>query len=742
MSLVRRCVALALTACLGGGATLLVGCADEPTVVQPDNPLASNADFVAIPRSTDAAARAAHARALPPTGDGPEFYLAIRRGALSERYFLSAFLEQYYPGGVSRGAATVLGTRVVTLREQNDKLFVFDASEGSSSGPVFDPEILVEAYPVVHRFAPFDSLPGANGYVLIDPAAGLNRFDVVSDAFAPAGNPFAIKFQVELAFLQRFRALADGVAYQQVFTGYADVPDPDQANDPTVPNAFQASGTLSIALRRYRESPGFVPRPASAVTRYFTTTPRHASGTGALESFDSHWNIHPGMTPIRWLISRELPRYVAQHPELAGSDPVAAVKRGIESWNDVFGYPVFRAELAGPDDSMSDDDKNFIIFDPVTTVGFAYANWRENPITGEIRGAQVYFGSGWLRANRFSNDPPAPGNLPVAPPVAAAPGLTLRWQGVGDQPLCSMPDDGALIVPGSGDAALTAPQKLDRFIEHLIAHEVGHNLGLRHNFEGSLVPPSSSVMDYLSNNLSVATNRPGSYDRAAVRLLYGLSQDEPVEPFCNDGDMASDPQCLTFDQGSYPLRDYLAPNLTRIYRYFLELGFTDELLLEYATSGPLGFVRKSSGAEAQEAWDMVMAPVRAPVDPLRLAQNPDYGAAADFVARTNFKLLYLNELPTFSQIVDPPGDEGVLTSIVSDLRGNLLDLDGVRSVQTRRLCVDVLKKMQRLDAYRVLIEARGMLAARLAASDPLGDEGLLATDLIARIDAATSPYFQ
>ena len=56
------------------------------------------------------------------------FYLAINKSELGKKYFLSAYLTQYFPGAVGYGAARSMGTRVVTFRVQNGKLIVFDAA--------------------------------------------------------------------------------------------------------------------------------------------------------------------------------------------------------------------------------------------------------------------------------------------------------------------------------------------------------------------------------------------------------------------------------------------------------------------------------------------------------------------------------------------------------------------------------------------------------------------------------------
>jgi len=114
----------------------------------------------------------------PPVGIGGgsgNFYLAIRKDALEQPWFLSAYMKQYHPGNAGVAAGSTLGTRVVAFREQNDKVFLFDTSHAAQISAVFDPQILLEAYPVVHLPA-FERLRGSEQYILFDPAGGLNRF--------------------------------------------------------------------------------------------------------------------------------------------------------------------------------------------------------------------------------------------------------------------------------------------------------------------------------------------------------------------------------------------------------------------------------------------------------------------------------------------------------------------------------------------------------------------------------------
>lgn len=59
---------------------------------------------------------------------------------------------------------------------------------------------------------------------------------------------------------------------------------------------------------------------------------------------------------------------------------------------------------------------------------------------------------------------------------------------------------------------------------------------------------------------------------------------------------------------------------------------------------------------------------------------------------------------------------------------------------TRRLVVDALKRAQNDDALVALTSARSSIAASLPALSPF--DQALTRDLLARIDAALSPYFE
>jgi hypothetical protein len=714
---------------------LVAGC----SAPQSSSPLDGDALFVAVPRGDDGARRAALSTSALPAATDEGFYLAVNKKAFTDRWFLSGYIKQFFPGGVGYGAARSLGTRVVTFRVQNGKLFVFDAADGKKTSDTFDPSLIVEAYPIVSEYTTFSGWNNADRYVLIDPSAGLNEFGLLSDAFAVGSAPG--KFSIDLSYLQAFRKLDDGMTFEQVFTGYSDQFNAS-AGAMAEPNEFRYSGTLGLSLRKYAEGAGFTPTALPAKEHYFRSPVRLNANQGSTVQNAIKWNIKPGMKPIVWLISPQIAALAAD-PKYAAFDILGAIEKGVETWNTVFGFQAMVAKVAAPEDSFADDDKNYLIFDADPTYGYAFANWRTNPNTGEIRGATVYFNGIWLQdLGRFQSDV-LPGGL-TPPPAPAA----LTWPALQSDPLCNLPaprfrvsaNDSGLLPGTLGSAALTGKDKAERYLTHTIAHEIGHTLGLRHNFKGSLVPPSASLMDYLLDDDSIAVPAPQHYDVEAIRFLYGLQATAPSDPFCTDDSTTVDPDCARFDQTANPLTIYYTPFYQSVVRDYLTLASTTAP--NTTLNNVLQWVRSGTPAQRLAAFHTVIDPVHAAApDPTQPPVSPAVGSRIDTVARRIVSRLYLDAASLRGQYftADPPADLAYLAALRVELRGNLLNLDGMRTYPTRRVMVDVLKKQQTVEAYNILVEAKDLLAYQR--KNLTGTDGALSDDLAARIDAAIHPYF-
>jgi hypothetical protein len=126
---------------------------------------------------------------------------------------------------------------------------------------------------------------------------------------------------------------------------------------------------------------------------------------------------------------------------------------------------------------------------------------------------------------------------------------------------------------------------MDGFMFEILAHEIGHNLGLRHNFKGNLGAyennedegsVSRSVMEYLGRPFS-HLNIIGPYDRMAIAYGYKGSAPKHLNWFCTDEDQTGDPltlsvksaECSQSDATSDPF-SYWESRINKAVNYLLD----------------------------------------------------------------------------------------------------------------------------------------------------------------------------
>ena len=102
-------------------------------------------------------------------------------------------------------------------------------------------------------------------------------------------------------------------------------------------------------------------------------------------------------------------------------------------------------------------------------------------------------------------------------------------------------------------------------VNHVAVHEFGHNLGLRHNFYGSVDALnqrenelSASVMDYVAAYEEAGSNHGwGAYDEAALSWIYGTPEVRQARMaenylYCTDEHRFRSPLCAAHDVGITP----------------------------------------------------------------------------------------------------------------------------------------------------------------------------------------------
>lgn len=723
-----------------------------PTIVaKQENPSSGVPGFVAIGRSEfvirgqDEASefrRGLSPGAIQANGD---FLIGVHESQLNRRYFLSGFLESSSPSLPPVG----LGTRVVSFKLQNSKLFVLNADDRSVEKLDFQTPEIIDVLPVLRSYRGIPMSLVAPGYVVFDPDSALNGLEVVSSPLAAAAGAIGVEaqpFQIQMSYSRDFQSLDDGFRFKKVLTGQSSA---SSTRDPSGRRNLAMSATVSVTMRDYSESEGFT-RMEQIETPFFFSSLPHAlpDSGGKTRNFVERWHLFPGMKPIHWEVSPWLAR---QHevPGWESFDAMGAISRAVEAWNQAIGYKALSVGWSLEPGAFGRDDRNFILFERGASSGYSYADFRSNPNTGEIRGATVMISGGWQNLGPATTT----GSQSVA---AFPPPVRLRWSKLAVHTPCTLVerDWARTLLPeqsGAPDQA-GAIESVERFITFTVAHELGHALGLRHNFKGSMASVPISVMDYLTANdrERVVPQLPLPYDVQAIKYLSGQSQVLPDGPFCTDEQLWSDADCSTFDSGENPLEYSIA--------YFLNRGlmaaissrgsWSDQSLFWFhaGSQALLRYIRSEREEYSLRATSALIAMVGVPVSP-QVASDPAKSWVTDQAFIQLLTRLYLHErLPpvvaSIDQVFGPPTVDKSRLLLTQQAKAVVENQDGIRSPSSRRRAVDILHKMQTNDGRLALSGSLEKVRAQLDAVEDKEGQRMELEDLVIRIEKSLSPYFE
>ncbi|AUB36194.1 putative Zn-dependent protease [Nostoc flagelliforme CCNUN1] len=330
------------------------------------------------------------------------------------------------------------------------------------------------------------------------------------------------------------------------------------ANLVTVPDSRALTLKVHYSFSQLKESTGYIPRLADDRVGYFITAFQNLSNNNAHESFVRYinrWHLEPS-DPNAPLSSPKKPIvfWIENAVPLEYRD---AIREGVLMWNKAFEKAGFQNAIEVqqmPDDAdwqPADVHYNTIRWFNSLDAGFARGPVRVNPLTGEILDADIIVDANMVRsiqqeyhalmeANSSFTDGhfsqlgknPCPGNLSA---MFSKGFQAFPEQHLVDNDFCySMESSdqaamGALalsILPNTTPSSENMKKYVHQYLRSLIAHEVGHTLGLRHNFHGStmLTPEElnntqitrtkglvGSVMDYLPVNIAPQGIQQGDY---------------------------------------------------------------------------------------------------------------------------------------------------------------------------------------------------------------------------------------
>lgn len=272
---------------------------------------------------------------------------------------------------------------------------------------------------------------------------------------------------------------------------------------------------------------------------------------------------------VKWYVTANVPDEILKD-----------VQTSVEGWNRYFQKMwgsdglVFAGKLPA-NAKLGDPRYNVIVWDNVQDGDAAYESQAVDPLSGLQSHSNIYIPYSWLKtASEYWADGQFAERLDKAESQFDRQKKWLSSKTFMGSPLrfgCFR-DLSKIVLNGQNKTKEDLAVLAREVLKGVIMHEVGHGLGMDHNFKGSLYNEdgrfTSSIMDYNHYNLerevfySVdSANGPLlEYDRQFLDALYNDGQtlkDSPVLPSCNDTDADNtdggvDPTCTRYDAGANP----------------------------------------------------------------------------------------------------------------------------------------------------------------------------------------------
>jgi hypothetical protein len=561
-------------------------------------PELTSVDIPSIQSARELAVKESAARPLFEVMQGNGRHLiSIQKGQLDVPFLLSATVSKGLGEVVHSGDPS--DSFLFSFRRVEDTILMVRLNTGFRAAPG-SPEAagVKAAYPDVPLASVKIAMENVeSGYVVVSAdelfladlsdirQSVADGFELPSSALAP------IK---ELTRLEKVAALHSNVEADVSFAFAPQTP----VRSRTLPDTRVLPVSVRYSISAPPAAEGFDVRAADPRVGYFTTKYRDYSASGLKDRLDPLRQLAE-----RWRLEKEVPSaeisdvkkpIVWWVDEATPTQYRDAVKAGILAWNEAFEAIGLRHAIVVKevDKDMSPEERahfnpadasyNIVRWFMDPSAGYAFGPSRANPMTGEIYNATVMMSDQMSRL----------WDIAMKPELASAIDEDVR-------------PDPAQLAALQAQGITPAEKELvtQQYLTHVVMHEIGHTLGLRHNFKGSQLQGlddmgkdglvTASVMDYMPMNVP-DPNQPkvyyqtkiGPYDRWAIEYGYKpLSADpalksaalkeiarrsdaDPKLAFGTDEDVRGiDPDVRRFDFSREPVRyaDVLVDRAERLW---------------------------------------------------------------------------------------------------------------------------------------------------------------------------------